>query len=194
MTRKKFRDAGTPGKDRSLAEDQYRRHLTAVVPRSDEPIEKCGNNGLSIVKRLRGFQHHPYLVPKFFGLQDFDVASVSQDIHQEFGWVAVGHFQKVIPLGVELPPLIRMPFLIRDPVGGIRRKSQLGALLGLSAINAVAGIKDRIQLRFRYFLGGLVCDLDPVDGINGEFTQGLPAMAPRFEVPIISVVGQSLRR
>ena len=144
-------------------------------------FECCGQGFLDLLSQLCGGNH-------------FHIRAVFEDIHHQFGRVAVGDLQLVAAVAEIFPLLERMPLLVGDPAGpsgGEFEHGGVARLAGKDAIGLAEVLAEGVGAEvFRCF----AAVSEVADAVEGEAAQGLPLVAPGVEVPVVPIVHQPLRR
>src|SRR5207244_4156149 len=90
-------------------------------------------------------------------------------------------------------PLLGMPFLPADPLGGLRLEDELGPLGLAAAVDAVAAVHLGFDLLERHVLRLGFERIGALDRVEGKPKQALSTMTVRIEVPGVAVVDETLR-
>ena len=126
------------------------------------------------------------------GGDDFHVAAMAQDVHQQFGFLAVGHaeFEATVVQSVSL--LVGVPLFLGDPAAALWAEAQHGPLHFGTCEDAVAAAEYLVEGGVVDVACRVVEDFGAVDGVYRKAAQFFAQMAPGVEVPVVAVVNEAL--
>src|SRR5690348_10199100 len=143
-------------------------------------------------RHLRRAPHH--FRAERFGLHDFDVGGMLEDIHHELLFGREGNLHHVAAVLFEAHALLRMPLFHRHVARTFRREAQRGPLHLLAREDPVAAREHLVELGVGHFLYFALDHLDIAHRIEGERAQVVAQVVPGVQVPVLAIVHQALRR
>lgn len=126
--------------------------------------------------------------------QHFSMRAVLENVHDEFGIVAVGDLEDVAPFLIVVVALFGMPGFGCRPVGLSRGEAQGGPAHVAPGIDAVSGGQHGEKFLVRDFPGSCFEHFGAAQRIDGEGANGLAGMAPGIEISVFPVADDPLRR
>jgi hypothetical protein len=128
------------------------------------------------------------------GGDDGHVAAVAEDVHQQFGLLAVGHAQFEAAVVERAALLVGVPFFLGHPAAAFGAEVQHGPFHLGAGKDAVAAAEFAVEGGFVDVAGVAVEDFGAVDGVDGEAAQAAAQVAPGIQVPVVAVVDEALGR
>jgi hypothetical protein len=133
-------------------------------------------------------------LPKVFWTDHFHIWPESEHIHDEFGRITVRHAKLIASIVQPTSALIWMPAFLCHPSRSMGSEVQYGLRDSGTAEQPIPRGKVSIEVLIRDVYSGLIKQFHGLQTFHSECPKFPAEVAPGVDVPVTTIVNDSLRR